>query len=383
MKTLDVGEPAALDAQQVDFDKSLEDYLLLVLSDSNLPTGGFVASSGLESWLQHGYSSIAEPPSRPGSATEQPQLSATPPLPNAPDGPINAFISQSLHSYARLNVPLVRQAHAAVTKVPRATSEDTESSPREVETAFASILAVDILCETMTLNHVARRASVAQGVALLTLYDRAFAPPIGSSEAARDEATIRLVSRYRNAVKTAENGCNGHMSVAFGVLTAAIGVGIGALQSSFLPPWHSPPFETVLMPRWWIRHAAESALHLFLFLHARSLLSSAVRMNSIGPYLAHRMLVNDTRHMISDALQETAPVRSSKIATDEEEVSSAGTDETSAEEGDWWDDDLDWRPTWEAGAQEAHLHGFPATSWPLGEVVASRHDQLFSKVFNS
>ncbi|KAG0656044.1 hypothetical protein C6P46_000476 [Rhodotorula mucilaginosa] len=331
MKTLDVGEPAALNAQHLDLDKSLEDYLLLVLSDSNLPTGGFVASSGLESWLQHGYSSIAEPATRTGSAAE---LSA-PPLPNAPDGPINAFISQSLHSYARLNLPLVRPAHAAVKKMPLGTGEETESSSRAVETAFASILAVDILCETMTLNHVARRASVAQGVALLTLYDRAFAPPIGSSEASRDDATIRLVARYRNAVKTAENGCNGHMSVAFGVLTAAIGVGI------------------------------------------------AVRMNSIGPYLAHRMLVNDTRHMISAALQETAPTRPLELATDEAEVASAGTDEPPAEGGDWWDDDVDWRPTWEDGAQEAHLHGSPATSWPLGEVVASRHDQLFSKVFNS
>ncbi|KWU41373.1 hypothetical protein RHOSPDRAFT_23171 [Rhodotorula sp. JG-1b] len=353
MKTLDVGGSAALDAPEFDLDKSLEDYLLLVLSDSNLPTGGFVASSGLESWLQHGYSSIAEPPSRPGSATERPQLSAAPPLPNAPDGPINAFISQSLHSYARLNLPLVRQAHAAVTRMPLGTGEETESTSRQVETAFAPIHAVDILCETMTLNHVARRASVAQGVALLTLYDRAFAPPIGSSEAARDEATIRLVSRYRNAVKTAENGCNGHMSVAFGVLTAAIGVGI------------------------------DSALHLFLFLHARSLLSSAVRMNSIGPYLAHRMLVNDTRHMISAALQETAPIRPPETPIDKAEIASHAADEPPAEGGDWWDDDLDWRPTWEAGAQEARLHGSPATSWPLGEVVASRHDQLFSKVFNS
>ena len=383
MKTLDVGGSAALDAPEFDLDKSLEDYLLLVLSDSNLPTGGFVASSGLESWLQHGYSSIAEPPSRPGSATERPQLSAAPPLPNAPDGPINAFISQSLHSYARLNLPLVRQAHAAVTRMPLGTGEETESTSRQVETAFAPILAVDILCETMTLNHVARRASVAQGVALLTLYDRAFAPPIGSSEAARDEATIRLVSRYRNAVKTAENGCNGHMSVAFGVLTAAIGVGIGALQFPFLPPWPSSPSISVLTPRHGLGHATDSALHLFLFLHARSLLSSAVRMNSIGPYLAHRMLVNDTRHMISAALQETAPIRPPETPIDKAEIASHAADEPPAEGGDWWDDDLDWRPTWEAGAQEARLHGSPATSWPLGEVVASRHDQLFSKVFNS
>lgn len=209
-------------------DRSLEDYLLLVLSDSNLPTGGFVASSGLESWLQHGYSSVAVPSSGTEPTLAGPPL---PPSPNAPDGPVNAFISQSLHSYARLNLPLVRQAHAAVTTIhPRADRAVPPPSSPDIETAFASILAVDVLCETMTLNHVARRASVAQGVALLTLYERAFAPPSGSEESTRNEATIRLLSRYRNAVKAAEDGCNGHMSVAFGVLTAAIGIGLGTLH---------------------------------------------------------------------------------------------------------------------------------------------------------
>ncbi|GAA5873533.1 hypothetical protein JCM3774_000043 [Rhodotorula dairenensis] len=334
-------------------DRSLEDYLLLVLSDSNLPTGGFVASSGLESWLQHGYSSIAVPSNEMERAHDQP---LSPPSPNTPDGPVNAFISQSLHSYARLNLPLVRQAHTAVRAL--CPGADPAAPPRpsgDVENAFASILAVDILCETMTLNHVARRASVAQGVALLTLYDRAFAPPSGSKEATRQDATIRLVSRYRNAVKAAEDGCNGHMSVAFGVLTGAIGVGLDA------------------------------ALHLFLFLHARSLLSSAVRMNSIGPYLAHRMLVNDTRQMIESALRETVPQRTRDDTASEESEGAPEESEEASETSaaDWWDDDPDWRSTWEAGAQEAYLHGVPTTSWPLGEVVASRHDQLFSKVFNS
>ncbi|GAA5979796.1 hypothetical protein JCM10908_003049 [Rhodotorula pacifica] len=336
-------------ASSADLDRSLEDYLLLVLSDSNLPTGGFVASSGLESWLQHGYASIAAPPT--GTSAAEPDQPLPPPTRSkvVSAGPINAFVSRSLHSYARLNAPMVRQAHAAVSAVRSRAKEASPSKPLEIETAFYSILTVDVLCETMTLNHVARRASVAQGVALLTLYDRAFAPPLGSEDAIRDEAIIRLVARYRNAVKMAEDGCNGHMSVAFGVLTAAIGVGIDA------------------------------ALHLFLFLHARSLLSSAVRMNSIGPYLAHRMLVNDTRQMITSALSETDPT-----PTRLEEVTASGEEEEDdSKAGDWWDDDPEWRATWTASSTEMRVHGTPTTTWPLGEVVASRHDQLFSKVFNS
>jgi len=40
-----------------------ETYLLLLLSDSNLPTGGFVASSGLESFYAHGLLHNARPTS--------------------------------------------------------------------------------------------------------------------------------------------------------------------------------------------------------------------------------------------------------------------------------------------------------------------------------
>lgn len=91
------------------------------------------------------------------------------------------------------------------------------------------------------------------------------------------------------------------------------------------------------------------------------------------------MLVHDTRQMITSALQDTTPQRTRDDTTS---VDGAGEgSETAA--GDWWDKDPDWRAMWEAGAQDAHVHGMPTTSWPLGEVVASRHDQLFSKVFNS
>lgn len=219
-----------------DVDRSLEDYLLLVLSDSNLPTGGFVASSGLESWLQHGYASTVADSAAGATATPDPTAPSSAKAALNKDGPVNAFISQSLDSYARLNAPLLRRAHAAAAEVrsrrqtslaAAGTTADGDNGASEA--ALSSLLATDALCETMTLNHVARRASVAQGVALLTLYERAFSPTPGSLEASRDAAVVALVAQYRLAIKLAREGANGHMSVAFGVLTAAIGISVGKL----------------------------------------------------------------------------------------------------------------------------------------------------------
>ncbi|POY76066.1 hypothetical protein BMF94_0789 [Rhodotorula taiwanensis] len=338
-----------------DVDRSLEDYLLLVLSDSNLPTGGFVASSGLESWLQHGYASTVADSAAGATATPDPTAPSSAKAALNKDGPVNAFISQSLDSYARLNAPLLRRAHAAAAEVrsrrqtslaAAGTTADGDNGASEA--ALSSLLATDALCETMTLNHVARRASVAQGVALLTLYERAFSPTPGSLEASRDAAVVALVAQYRLAIKLAREGANGHMSVAFGVLTAAIGISV------------------------------DSALHLFLFLHARSLLSSAVRMNSIGPYLAHRVLVNDTRSMIASALARVAVEPAA--GTVDASTARPGSEEEACQ--DWWESDPEWCDIWQSDARHTR-HGVPATTWPLGEVVASRHDQLFSKVFNS
>lgn len=201
---------------------SLEQYLLLVLSDSNLPTGGFVASSGLESWIQHGYAALQPDP----SPSTSPPTSSTPP---APEEGLLGFVRHSLHSYARLNVPLFCAAHRAVSAVAQRHLSPPAKPPAVHDATFhhaiASLVSTDALCESLTLNHVARRASIAQGVALLTLYERAFSPPpsVTGTDVVRD-----LVATYRAKVRRGEDGACGHMSVAFAVLTAAVGVSLGA-----------------------------------------------------------------------------------------------------------------------------------------------------------
>ena len=43
-------------------------------------------------------------------------------------------------------------------------------------------------------------------------------------------------------------------------------------------------------------------MHLHLFLQARATLSSAVRLNLVGPYAAQRLLLSDVRPIVAEAI---------------------------------------------------------------------------------
>lgn len=165
---------------------------------SNLPTGGFIASSGLESYVQHGLLSSDN------SA-------------NKTQG-VLSFIKKSIHSYARLNLPFVSAVHTAVFSLAL-----SSSPPPSIHDVLARIIALDDQFESMVLNHIARRASTAQGVALLTLYERAFAPEDEGVGAAKV-----LVERLRAGIRKGE--VHGHLSIGFAVLTAALGMSLCAFS---------------------------------------------------------------------------------------------------------------------------------------------------------
>lgn len=98
-----------------------ETYILLVLADSNLPTGSFVASSGLESFEKHGF------------------LRAHPDL--------VSFLQHSLDSYAHSALPFLADAY------------EVASNYTSVDDAMKALCELDDLYEASTLNHVAQRAS--------------------------------------------------------------------------------------------------------------------------------------------------------------------------------------------------------------------------------
>ncbi|KAF8806359.1 urease accessory protein UreF [Phlegmacium glaucopus] len=285
-------------------DNDNETYLLLLLSDSNLPTGSFVASSGLESYTKHGFSSL----SAPGSATID-------------------FIRDALESYARSALPFISDTHRAV----EAFASDKEADGDEVQTGekFYHILRtltdLDELYQSMTLNHVARRASMSQGVALLTLYSKGFSrtPSLstfsGTDAKNHEDRMKKLLELFKTKVRKGE--VFGHLPICWGALTAALGLTL------------------------------ERAQYLHLFLHARSLLSASVRLNDIGPYGAQQILLHAVRPLVAVEAAKCRALRTGLLDSSEE-----GFDEI--------------------------MQG-PANTWPLGEILAGRHDLQHSRIFNS
>ncbi|KAF8843105.1 hypothetical protein BDN67DRAFT_897789 [Paxillus ammoniavirescens] len=295
-----------------------ETYILLVLADSNLPTGSFVASSGLESYITHGFLSLS--PSTPTSSSRT-------------EGTL-AFIRDTLHTYAHSALAFVSDAHALV--VPFSLSLPLHEHDAHIDEALASLISLDALYESMTLNHVARRASIAQGVALLALYTKAFATPQASHPGSLSVAS--LVDKLKLAIRRGET--HGHLPLCWGVLTGALGLSLARAQ------------------------------HLALFLHARSLLSAAVRMNTIGPYLAQQILLRDVRPVVEGLVSQCGSLRTGTVAN-EPQPSIHDHEHVAAS------------PELEVDRDELGYLNGPATTWPLGEIIAIRHDLQHSRMFNS
>lgn len=124
---------------------------------------------------------------------------------------------------------------------------------------------------------------------------------------------------------------------------------------------------------------------MYLFLHARSVLSSAVRLNTVGPYVSHKLLLHDVRPLVDQALQACAHWRVDQLkpVNDKAKAGAVSSQAQVKDESWWraagagenWDDEED--------DEDGGDSGTPVTTWPLGEILAARHDQLHSKIFNS
>ncbi|CBQ70517.1 conserved hypothetical protein [Sporisorium reilianum SRZ2] len=428
--------PSATTQDDTDF----ETYLLLLLSDSNLPTGGFVASSGLESFHAHGLLHNARPtpdlakygqsssrPSKKGATTapSQAQLSSA----------TLSFAQSTLHSYARSSFGFIARVHAVVVKY-LDDEEGKDGRAARLEGCVGQIAKQDHAYHTLLLNHVARRASKAQGIALLTLYSKAFAKPINLSRepftapttahtsTTRIDLAAALVDTLKQHIRrsaTRPDATHGHLPVCWAVFAACLGLSL------------------------------PKTVFLHLFLQARSLFSSSIRLNTLGPYLAHQIMRFQMRAVVQAVIGEmesagclTVPALERDWVGEEEEeeeemqvdeevfsayeireptptVSASGNgrpfrttptmttgstplrpkvqalrigkgklipvDDDDPTQGWAWD----WPEEQDLGASEAGdgEKGFwtqasaPATTFPLGEIVQARHDQLHSRLFNS
>ena len=167
-----------------------DDWLLWQLTDSAFPTGGFAHSLGLEAAWQHG---------EVRNRTE-----------------LVSFIEAGLQQLGHATLPFVMAAFDAPEKLGE----------------------FDQFCDALTSNHVANRASRAQGRAFLTAVERIFN------------------SKFK-------------------------------IQNSKLPCAHfAPVFGTCLRG---LKISRETTAQMFFFNQLRSVLAAAVRLNIIGPMEAQTL----------------------------------------------------------------------------------------------
>lgn len=131
---------------------------------------------------------------------------------------------------------------------------------------------------------VARRASVAQGKALISLWSRAFAASCSANPGV-DAVTAFTAALKQNKPDAFGLQLNAHFAPLFGVVCRALGVGEG------------------------------EAMYLFLCNHGKSVLSAGVRAGVMGPYQAQGILMGEE-------LQEV--IRSCVDVEKEVEVEGAG-----------------------------------------------------------
>jgi urease accessory protein len=164
----------------------MDDWILWQLADSAFPTGGFAHSAGVEAAWRHGE------------------------LRNQAE--TTSFIEASLHQFGSASLPFLNAAYAE----------------------GQSLEELDQLCDAFTPNHVANRASRAQGKAFLVAARRVFKVTLSEPP-------------------------YGHLAPMFGTVARSI------------------------------RIPCLTAARLALFGHLRGLLVAAVRLNIVGPMAAQVM----------------------------------------------------------------------------------------------
>ena len=191
-------------------------HFLLLLADSALPLGSFAFSSGLESYLAH---------TRPASS-------------------FPSFMNLSLSSYASTTLPFVIATH---------------KNP-------SVLLEMDDALDAAMMCMVGRRASVAQGRALLSIWDRSFRSALPPGASAADIQVLKeftfLLRSTSSTVSTDLPPASAHLAPLFGAIACILDMTL------------------------------EQTVYVFMLSHVKALLSAAVRASMFGPYHAQKVLAS-------------------------------------------------------------------------------------------
>ena len=198
---------------------------LLLLSDSALPLGSFAYSSGLESFLAHnkGGNNVAL---------------------------FQQFLRLSVQSMAYTQIPYV----LAGFRDPLALME------------------LDNDLDASTPCTVQRRASIAQGRALISVWEKAFAITARKQFSEGNEAAAALTlfasELKMAAISTEKLPANGHLAPVWGVAGQSLGLNL------------------------------EEAAYIFLLNHSKAVISAGVRASVMGPYQAQHFLAGEALQML-------------------------------------------------------------------------------------
>jgi urease accessory protein len=181
-------------------------------------------------------------------------------------------------------------------------------SPADIET-------LDNDFDASTPCTVARRASIAQGRALLAVWDRSFKTQYNRAPVHADDnhsstssqAAISALTSFSQRLRTTPD-LNAHYAPLWGVVSRVLSVPLG------------------------------EAAYLFLFSHARTVMSAAVRASVMGPYQAQSLLASrELQDRVSGLVSEG----------------------------------------WHARTEDA------GQSVPVMDLWVGRHEKLYSRIFNS
>ncbi|TWU72118.1 hypothetical protein ED733_002007 [Metarhizium rileyi] len=199
-------------------------HYLLLLSDSQLPIGSFAFSSGLESYVAHNRRAT-----------------------------FSSFLPLSLSSYAATTLPFVLAAHR---------------DP-------SSLIELDDQLDAAVVCTVGRRASVSQGRALLSIWERSFRGTLPGN------ADLPVLREYSALLKNGNGGSAGevppvsaHLPPLFGVVCAVVGLTL------------------------------QQTAYVYMVGHLKALVSAAVRASMFGPYQAQKVLAGEqAQRLIVDVIE--------------------------------------------------------------------------------
>ncbi|ROT39197.1 hypothetical protein SODALDRAFT_332622 [Sodiomyces alkalinus F11] len=257
-------------------------HYLLLLSDSALPLGSFAFSSGLESYLAH-----------------TPRNHAS----------FSAFLPESLSSYASTTLPFVLAAHR---------------DP-------AAVADLDDALDAAIICTVGRRASVAQGRALVSVWERSFA---GSLPEEAVETLRPYVALLRSTVVA--SSLSPHTPTSTSTSSSCSS---SRSDAKDLPPPVSahlgPVFGAVCRL---VGLTLHQTAYVFMLSHVKALVSAAVRASVFGPYQAQKVLGGaDVQRMIVTLIERE----------------------------------------WSTPVEEA------GQTMPMMDLWIGRHELLYSRIFNS